>query len=855
MRGPSLAPGSRAVLPLKSKTSLPTQSTSRTNRALSTRCEESYKGIGDKALPRSDRSAVFEDLPQVARAPTEHPPIKVLSETLASVTEAGASQPAAVDAPWEPKTELVENPQWPGQMRVREKHMMKVSPFEVAKSKNNTADGLIHKYGKNLQVLSDLAAADWDALDEESGKEVLDMTLKGMGLFHRRKTTPKRFMMRLKMPNGICTADQVDFLATCLDNLEETETSGAICADITTRMSWQLRGVDLESVPAIFDGLEEHGLTSVQSGLDNVRNLVGSPVAGLDPLELFDTRPYMRLLDDHITDNGRGNPKFTNLPRKFNIALVGTHDEFEHPHINDLAFKPARHSETGELGFNIVVGGLFSASRCDAAMCMDAWVPMSHTVALADSVLCVFRDFGFRGARNKTRLMYLIDAMGMEAFRAEVAARLPDGELARKGESILDPSWERRSILGVHAQQEEGLFWVGVNVPVGRLHANDMHEFATLAREYGDGNLRLSVEQNIVLSGVPEARVEELLAEPLLNHGGQYGGMTPFPGRIHSGLVACPGSEFCGFGLVETKANARAISDELEALLEIPNEVRMHWTGCPNSCGQAQVADLGFLGAAAKHPETKKMVPGVHLFTGGRIGPNSALAELETKSVPILGPEEWAQGQGVVPVVAQMLEERFGAVRRKTRKEAGGGVVTWSKEERVVPSREQEEIRQAYQTGSEQPQSLVDVPRSEDGSLPELWDYSDDENHWDYCVKPPSGRLTIPAAGVAGLVQLLQHWQQVRDASWGQRPATGSDVHGSRLLEVAVGAGEAPVGVSKWLGVQLALGKLWAVGAMLEKCCFLGGWSQLFSGIHSYIDPAVVPDEHMAKYFGWTTDR
>lgn len=564
--------------------------------------------------------------------------------------------------------ELVENPDWEGQIRVTEKHTKKLNPIEKVKRKGLTVEGMRFKYGKNLEVLGDLAEKDWEKLDKEQGKEVIDMTLKSCGLFHRRKATPGRFMMRLKLPNGICTSDQVDYLADVLDSCEKTETSGEICGDITTRQSWQLRGIELKNVPEIYRGLDEHGLTCFQSGLDNVRNCVGSPIAGIDPLEILDTRPYMRVLDDIITDNGRGNPKFTNLPRKFNICVVGTHDMFEHPHINDLAYEPAGNAHTGEVGFNILVGGFFSGTRVGEAVCMDTWVAPQHVVALTDAVLCTFRDFGFRGPRGKCRLMWLIEGMGLQAFRAEVEARMPV-KLESKGVSLLDPTWERRSLMGVHDQTQLGKVWVGVNVPVGRVHAKDMREFARLARTYGSGELRLTVEQNVIIPNVSSNIVEELLREPFLNHGGEYGGITPFPGHVMHGLVACTGSQYCGLAVVETKANARLLAEAVEASMDLHREVRMHWTGCPNSCGQVQVADIGFMGTKSKDPRDGSPCEAVDVFLGGKIGAESHLGEKVVNKVPILGPDAWEEGHGLLPVVQELLVEHFGARIRDVKLE------------------------------------------------------------------------------------------------------------------------------------------------------------------------------------------
>nr|GMD84297.1 nitrite reductase [Ipomoea batatas] len=178
---------------------------------------------------------------------------------------------------------------------------------------------------------------------------------------------------------------------------------------INPRQNWQIRGVVLPDVPEILRGLEQVGLTSLQSGMDNVRNPVGNPVAGIDPEEIVDTRPYNDLLSQLITANSRGNPAFSNLPRKWNVCVVGSHDLYEHPHINDLAYMPAM--KDGRFGFNLLVGGFFSAKRCAEAIPLDAWVPADDIFPVCKAILEAFRDLGARGNRQKARMMWLIDEL------------------------------------------------------------------------------------------------------------------------------------------------------------------------------------------------------------------------------------------------------------------------------------------------------------------------------------------------------------------------------------------------------------------------------------------------------------
>ncbi|KAI5386966.1 Ferredoxin--nitrite reductase, partial [Lathyrus oleraceus] len=475
-------------------------------------------------------------------------------------------------------------------------------------------------------------------------KDDIDVRLKWLGLFHRRKHHYGRFMMRLKLPNGVTTSAQTRYLASVIRKYGKDG-----CADVTTRQNWQIRGVVLPDVPEILKGLAEVGLTSLQSGMDNVRNPVGNPLAGIDPYEIVDTRPYTNLLSQFITANSLGNTTITNLPRKWNVCVIGSHDLFEHPHINDLAYMPAKNEE-GRFGFNLLVGGFFSPKRCAEAVPLDAWVSADDVIPLCKAVLETYRDLGTRGNRQKTRMMWLIDELGIEVFRSEVEKRMPMKKLERASkEELVQKQWERRDILGVHPQKQQGLSYVGLHIPVGRIQADEMDELARISDEYGSGELRLTVEQNIIIPNVANSKLDALLKEPLLKQK-----FSPEPSILMKTLVACTGNQFCGQAIIETKARALKVTEEVERQVAVARPVRMHWTGCPNTCGQVQVADIGFMGCMTRD-ENGKVVEGADIFLGGRIGSDSHLGEVYKKGVPC---------KDLVPVVADILVEYFGAVQR-----------------------------------------------------------------------------------------------------------------------------------------------------------------------------------------------
>ncbi|PLZ90629.1 ferredoxin--nitrite reductase [Fischerella muscicola CCMEE 5323] len=503
------------------------------------------------------------------------------------------------------------------------------------------------------------ASIGWEAMDETDR----DHRLKWVGVFFR-PVTPGKFMMRMRMPNGIVTAAQMRVLAEVVQRYGDDGS-----ADITTRQNIQLRGIRIEDLPEIFHKFHTVGLTSVQSGMDNVRNITGDPVAGLDADELFDTRELVQQIQDMLTNKGEGNPEFTNLPRKFNIAITGGRDNSVHAEINDLAFVPAFHEdgEVGRLGdgekdftptpyhstskvfgFNILVGGFFSAKRCEAAIPLDAWVPPSDVVAVCRVVLEVFRDHGLRANRQKSRLMWLIDEWGLEKFRSEVEQRLGKPLLPAAPKDEID--WEKRDHIGLYKQKQPELNYVGLHIPVGRLTAEDMFEIARLADVYGNGEIRLTVEQNVIIPNIPDSRLVLFLAEPLLEK------FSIDPQPLTRSLVSCTGAQFCNFALIETKNRALGVIKALEEDLELTRPVRIHWTGCPNSCGQPQVADIGLMGTKAR--KNGKAVEGVDIYMGGKVGKEAHLGTCVQKGIPC---------EDLQPVLRDLLIQHFGA---KPRQEA-----------------------------------------------------------------------------------------------------------------------------------------------------------------------------------------
>jgi ferredoxin-nitrite reductase len=494
--------------------------------------------------------------------------------------------------------------------------------FERLKSEK---DGLAVK-----TEVEEFARIGWEAMDETDREH----RLKWLGVFFR-PVTPGRFMMRLRVPSGIANSDQLRVLGDIIQRYGDEGT-----ADITTRQSIQLRGIRIEDLPEIFRKMATVGLTSMQSAMDNVRNITGSPVAGIEAGELYDTRAMIQELQDRIISNGEGNPEFSNLPRKFNIAIAGCRDNSVHAEINDLAFVPAFKDDV--FGFNVLVGGFFSGKRCDAAIPMNVWVAPEEVVEFSLSILRLFRDNGLRANRMKARLMFLIDEWGIEKFRAE--AERVYGKVLLTAAAKDEIEWEKRDHIGVYPQKQAGLNYVGLHIPVGKLNATDFFELARLAEVYGTGELRFTVEQNAIIPHVDDTKLPTLLSEPILAK------FQVSPGNLTRTVVSCTGAQFCNFAMIETKHHAVAVIGAVEAKVDVPKPVRIHWTGCPNSCGQPQVADIGLMGV--KMRKDGKTVEGVDIFMGGTVGKDAKLGEKVMKGIPIADLDA---------VLVDLLVDKFGA--------------------------------------------------------------------------------------------------------------------------------------------------------------------------------------------------
>ncbi|HEY6266859.1 MAG TPA: hypothetical protein VIX11_01060 [Candidatus Acidoferrum sp.] len=438
--------------------------------------------------------------------------------------------------------------------------------------------------------------------------------LKWVGVFFRRPT-PGKFMMRIRMPNGFAKSSQLRTIA------ELSRRLGNSVLDITTRQQIELRGFTLDTVPEIWEKLRGVDLGSLQTGIDNVRNINGCSMAGLAPHELFDASPVVQELDRIIVGSD-GNPEFTNLPRKFNIVVTGCTENCTHSESQDIALIPAQ--KAGRLGFNVLVGGKMGSGGFTVASPLNVFVEPFQAAAVVLELIKIYRDHGPREARSKCRFAFLVEEWGLRRLRSELVARL-GREHAFQGRDMRGSA--HADHLGASSQKQPELVAVGLCIPTGRVNPDHLDEIARLADFYGNGEIRLTTGQNAIIPNVPQERVAALLAEHLLKQ------LSPRPSPFMRGLVACVGTDYCNLALIETKSRAVALSQALHNKMGSgANPLTIHWSGCPAGCGNHQAADVGLRGFKAKIDG--KIVDAVAIYTGGRTGPHAIAGQEILETVP-----------------------------------------------------------------------------------------------------------------------------------------------------------------------------------------------------------------------------
>lgn len=442
------------------------------------------------------------------------------------------------------------------------------------------------------------------------GKEEI-FRFKWNGLFFL-SPVKEAFMARLRIPGGQLKSFQLREIAAIAKQL----TTGYI--QITTRANLQIRLIEPQNAPEVLRRIQSVGLHTRGAGADNIRNLTSNPTAGVDPHELIDCTPYVQELAQFII-NLR---EFYDLPRKFNVAfdgggLIGSVED-----TNDIGVKAVRVGEA--IAFRIVVGG--ATGHKAFGRDLGVVVPPRDIVNVVVALIRVYIAHGNRTNRKNARLKHLLETWTLEQFLA-AAEELLGAQIAR---SPLDPAAITypsevisHSHIGVFPQKQAGLHYLGVAVPVGQLTPRQLETVANIADKYGSGEIRLTVWQNFIIPNIPGTFLETVKKEI------QRSGLQWQQSNLASGVVACTGNAYCKFSSTGTKAHALELIQYLEHRLKLDVPVNIHFTGCPHSCAQHYIGDIGLLGV-----KTSDRREAYHVCVGGGFGKRQAVGRLIFQAVP-----------------------------------------------------------------------------------------------------------------------------------------------------------------------------------------------------------------------------
>ncbi|MGH6967780.1 MAG: NirA family protein [Stellaceae bacterium] len=485
----------------------------------------------------------------------------------------------------------------------------------VAAGKSLTAEEEAKRKTPPLDMWDEIVA---NAAASRAPKGIDVFRHKFFGLFYVAPAQDS-FMCRLRIPNGILKAHQLEGLARL------AETLGGGTLDVTARANLQIREVPPSAAIELLTGIQDLGLTSRGAGADNIRNVTGSPTAGIDPSELIDTRPLARALHFTILNHR----ELYGLPRKFNIAFDGGGQVGVLADTNDIGFAAVRVADGASVPagvyFRMALGGI--TGHGDFARDAGILLKPEECVAAAVAVVRVFIAYGDRTDRKRARLKYLLDEWGMDRFMAEVGRelsfappRVPPDQCSPRGPLL------KHGHIGIHRQKQKGMDYIGVGLPVGRLSAAQAHGLAAIATQFGSGTIRLTVWQNLILSDISDAKLPG--ARKAIEELGLGAEASP----IRGALVACTGNTGCKFAATDTKAQALYLAQYLETRIKLDQPINIHLTGCPHSCAQHYVGDIGLLGV--KVAQGDEPIEGYTVVVGGGDGSDQCLAREIARDVP-----------------------------------------------------------------------------------------------------------------------------------------------------------------------------------------------------------------------------
>jgi ferredoxin-nitrite reductase len=468
------------------------------------------------------------------------------------------------------------------------------------------------KFKRELHPFDGYERLKAQATNNEYPKPADNFRWRFFGLFY---VAPNQnsYMCRLRMPNGILAHWQFAGVA------DLAERYGGGYAHVTTRANLQVREIEAKNAVAMIEAIQDLGLCSRGSGADNIRNVTGSPTAGIDPQELIDTRPFAREWHFHIL-NERA---LYGLPRKFNVGFDGGGIIPVLEDTNDIGFQAVEVKEGCEVApgvwFRLLLGGI--TGHKDFARGTGVVVNPADATKVADAIVRVFIDHGDRTDRTKARLKYVIDRLGLDKVLSLAEDKL-GRKLDRVGSDALAPRapFDRAAHIGAHAQKQPECNWIGVVLPVGKMTADQMRGLAQVARDLGDGDIRLTVWQNLIISGVrsPDVTTAQACIEAL--------GLSTNATSIRAGLVACTGNVGCKFAASDTKRHAEEIARWCESRVALDSPINIHLTGCHHSCAQHYIGDIGLLACKVQTSEDGDAVEGYHVHVGGGFGPDAAIA-------------------------------------------------------------------------------------------------------------------------------------------------------------------------------------------------------------------------------------
>jgi sulfite reductase (ferredoxin) len=432
------------------------------------------------------------------------------------------------------------------------------------------------------------------------------------------------FMLRIRIDGGQLTTDQLRTIAGISTEFARDT------ADVTDRQNIQLHWIQVEDMPEIWSRLEAVGLDTQEACGDCPRVVLGSPLAGIAADELIDPTPAI----DAITQRYIGDLAFSNLPRKFKTAITGHPSLDVAPEVNDIAFVPTEHPEHG-VGFDVWVGGGLSTNPM-LAQSLNAWVPLDEVADVWAGVVGLFRDYGYRRLRARARLKFLVADWGTERFR-EV---LEDEYLHRR---LIDGKPPARPLgngdhVGIHAQAD-GRMYVGISPAVGRVSGTNLGRLADIAEAHGSYRIRTTPYQKLIVLDVERDRVDSLAREV------EALGLSTTPSQWRRSTMACTGIEFCKLAIVETKARASQLINELEQRIpELDTPISVHVNGCPNSCARIQVADIGLKGQLVLDDDGNH-VEGFQVHLGGGLGLEAGFGrKLRAHKVTAEGLTDYVEG-------------------------------------------------------------------------------------------------------------------------------------------------------------------------------------------------------------------